>query len=85
MITVTNIRKSFGNLQVLKNLNFEISKGGIVAILGPNGSGKTTFLKILLGMVIPDGGHILSAKRYSWVSCIQKAHWLSAADCSFPG
>ncbi len=63
MITVTNIRKSFGKLQVLKNLNFEISKGGIVAILGPNGSGKTTFLKILLGMVIPDGGHIFYQQK----------------------
>ena len=59
MIHVKNIKKSFGKLPVLNDLNFDISKPGIFAILGPNGSGKTTFLKSLLGMVIPDGGEIL--------------------------
>ena len=56
---VQNIQKSFGKLQVLDRVSFDITKGGIVAILGPNGSGKTTFLKILLGMVIADYGSIL--------------------------
>ena len=59
MIQVQNIQKSFGKLQVLDRVSFDITKGGIVAILGPNGSGKTTFLKILLGMVIADYGSIL--------------------------
>lgn len=59
MITVSNIQKSFGKLTVLDDISFEVNKGGIIAILGPNGSGKTTFLKILLGMVIADGGKIL--------------------------
>ncbi len=63
MITVSNIKKSFGRLQVLDDISFKVDKGGIIAILGPNGSGKTTFLKILLGMVIADGGKILYQKR----------------------
>ena len=63
MIIVSNIKKSFGKLQVLDDISFEVNKGGIVAILGPNGSGKTTFLKILLGMVIADGGKILYKEK----------------------
>ncbi|XOV91256.1 MAG: ABC transporter ATP-binding protein [Bacteroidota bacterium] len=63
MIEVKNIKKSFGKLQVLDDISFDVSKGGIVAILGPNGSGKTTFLKILLGMVIPDQGKIYYQKK----------------------
>lgn len=59
MIQVKELSKSFGKLQVLDSISFDINQGGIFAILGPNGSGKTTFLKILLGMVIPDGGKIL--------------------------
>lgn len=58
MIKVENLSKSFGKLRVLDNFSLEINTGGIYAILGPNGSGKTTFLKILLGMVLPDMGKI---------------------------
>jgi len=58
MIAIKNIKKSFGKLKVLSDVSFELGKGGIYAILGPNGSGKTTFLKILLGMVLPDKGEI---------------------------
>lgn len=58
MITIQNLNKKFGKLQVLNNLNLEIETGGVFAILGPNGSGKTTLLKCLLGMVIPDSGFI---------------------------
>ncbi len=58
MIRAQHIKKNFGKLLVLDDISLEINQGGIVAILGPNGSGKTTFLKILLGMVIPDGGEM---------------------------
>ncbi len=58
MIAVKNLRKSFGKLTVLEDLTLDLNQGGIYAILGPNGSGKTTFLKVLLGMVLPDKGTI---------------------------
>lgn len=58
MISILNIQKSFSKLKVLEDISFDISEGGIYAVLGPNGSGKTTFLKIMLGMVIPDAGSI---------------------------
>jgi Cu-processing system ATP-binding protein len=58
MITIDNLTKSFGKLQVLKGISLEFKSQGIYTILGPNGSGKTTLIKCLLGMVIPDGGVI---------------------------
>lgn len=58
MIEVKNLYKVFGKNQVLDGLDLEIEGGGIFAVLGPNGSGKTTFIKCLLGMVLPDKGSI---------------------------
>ncbi|MDH5719025.1 MAG: ABC transporter ATP-binding protein [Spirochaetia bacterium] len=59
MIEFKNLKKSFGRLNALEDINLKISKKGVFAILGPNGSGKTTLIKCILGMVIPDQGSIL--------------------------
>lgn len=58
MITIENLQKSFGKLEVLKGINLEFQRPGITAILGPNGSGKTTLIKSILGMALPDSGRI---------------------------
>jgi len=58
LITIKNLKKSFGKNLVLKGINLELNKGTIVAIMGPNGSGKTTLLKSILGLVKPDSGEI---------------------------
>ncbi len=58
MIIATNVNKSFGRLQALNNVSVTCSKGQCIALIGPNGSGKTTFIKCLLGMVVPDSGFI---------------------------
>ena len=58
MITATHINKSFGDLQVLKNVNLEIRKGEIVSIIGPSGAGKTTLLQIIGTLDKPDSGEV---------------------------
>ncbi|MDE0561985.1 ABC transporter ATP-binding protein, partial [Algoriphagus sp. NF] len=58
MISVKNISKRFGKLQVLNDFNLEFEFGNSYALMGPNGSGKTTLIKTILGMVIPDSGEI---------------------------
>ena len=58
MIEFKDVHKKYGKLEVLKGVNFTIKDGGIIAILGPNGSGKTTSMKSFLGMVIPTKGDI---------------------------
>lgn len=59
MIKVQGINKSFGTLQVLKNIDLTISKGEIVSIVGPSGAGKTTLLQIMGTLDKPDSGKII--------------------------
>jgi Cu-processing system ATP-binding protein len=58
MIRIENLHKKFGKLKVLDGVSFSASSNGVIAVLGPNGSGKTTILKSILGMVLPDQGEI---------------------------
>lgn len=58
MISLENITKSFGTLQVLKGINLEIDKGEIVSIVGPSGAGKTTLLQIMGTLDKPDEGRV---------------------------
>lgn len=59
MIQVKNIKKKFGKLEVLKDINLDIKKGEIVAILGPSGSGKSTLLRCLNLLEKPNNGEII--------------------------
>lgn len=58
MLKATGIRKSYGNLQILKGVNFEVQKGEIVSIIGPSGAGKSTLLHILGTLDKPDVGSV---------------------------
>lgn len=58
MVEISNLYKRFDKNDVLNGIDLNISEGGIFAVLGPNGSGKTTIIKSILGMVIPDKGTI---------------------------
>lgn len=59
MIDVINLKKDFGEIQVLKGIDITINKGDIVAVLGPSGSGKSTFLRCLNCMEDPTSGSII--------------------------
>ena len=59
MIQVRDISKSYGNLQVLSDINLDIMKSEIVSIVGPSGAGKTTLLQIIGTLERPDSGKVL--------------------------
>lgn len=58
MIIASNVSKKFGKLKVLDNITVNCTKGECIALIGPNGCGKTTFIKSILGMVVCDSGFI---------------------------
>tara|TARA_Y100000590_G_scaffold454442_1_gene601272 strand:+ start:630 stop:1352 length:723 start_codon:yes stop_codon:yes gene_type:complete len=58
-IKVINLKKSFGLKEAVKNVNFEIRENEIIGLLGPNGSGKTTTIGMILGLLKPSGGDVL--------------------------
>ncbi len=59
MIQVRNIRKSFGNLEVLKGIDLDIERGKVVSIVGASGAGKTTLLQIMGTLDKPDSGSVV--------------------------
>jgi putative lysine transport system ATP-binding protein len=59
VIKVVNLKKSFGNNEILKGIDFTVKKGETVSIIGPSGSGKSTFLRCLNLLEFPDSGQIL--------------------------
>lgn len=58
-IKAVDIKKSYGDLEVLRCVNFTILRGEKIAFVGPNGSGKSTFIKILMDMIKPDSGQVI--------------------------
>jgi ATP-binding cassette, subfamily F, member 3 len=61
MLQVSNISKHYGDIQVLKGVSFTINQGDRVGLIGPNGCGKTTLMRILVGEELPDTGAIALA------------------------
>jgi putative spermidine/putrescine transport system ATP-binding protein len=58
-VTVMNLSKSFGKTSVLQNVGFSVDEDEIVVLLGASGSGKTTILRIIAGLEMPDSGHVV--------------------------
>ena len=58
MLTIKNLRKRYGNFQALDGLNLEVADGELFGFVGPTGAGKTTTLKILAGLLVPDEGAV---------------------------
>lgn len=57
-LKIEKLSKSFGGLKAVNNLDFQINEGEIIGIIGPNGSGKTTFLNLITGFLKPNSGSI---------------------------
>jgi ABC-type multidrug transport system ATPase subunit len=60
VLTISGLTKHFGRIRAVNNLNLEVKRGQVFGMLGPNGSGKTTTLGMLMGVIIPTSG------TYSW-------------------
>jgi len=58
LLQVTRLSKSFGGVQAIINVSFELTQGEILGVIGPNGSGKTTLVNLITGFVKPDKGTI---------------------------
>jgi polar amino acid transport system ATP-binding protein len=58
IVRIQNLRKVFGNLEVLKDIDFDVMKSEVVVILGPSGSGKSTMLRCINLLETPTSGHI---------------------------
>jgi len=59
IIKVSHVYKSYGDVKALRNFSVKVNPGQVMGILGPNGSGKTSALAVMLGVVIPDEGEVL--------------------------
>jgi ATPase subunit of ABC transporter with duplicated ATPase domains len=68
ILQVLNLEKTYGEQLLFKDVNFEVHRGDRIAILGPNGCGKTTLLRVLLGDELPDHGSATWSKSASFTS-----------------
>lgn len=59
MIEIKDISKSFGKLSVLRGIDLNLNRGQCIALIGPNGCGKTTLIKIILSMVMANNGEVI--------------------------
>ncbi|MCX7548704.1 ATP-binding cassette domain-containing protein [Xanthomarina sp. F1114] len=86
MIEVKNIHKSFGDAHILKGISTTFEKGKTSLVIGQSGSGKTVFLKCLLGLFQPEEGSILyDGSIYSEMNTDQKRHLRSEIGMVFQG
>ena len=63
MLSVRHLNKSFGGLQAITNLSFDVEPGEIVSVIGPNGAGKTTLFNLITGVYTPSSGDVLLEDR----------------------
>jgi len=90
VIRCEGLTKYYGNLPALYNVNMTLESGRIVGLLGPNGSGKTTFIKLLNGLLTPSQGKLTicgmapSPETKAWVAylpdCVYLNNWMSVEE-----
>jgi len=74
LLKAVGLRKSFGDREVVKGVDLEVSRGEIVGLLGPNGAGKTTTFYMITGLIRPDGGKIyLDGEDLTQLAMYQRA------------
>src|SRR3982751_4091419 len=82
MLQAKGIDFSYGQLQVLFDVDFTVDDGEMVALLGTNGAGKSTLLKVISGIGLPSSGGCRSASRRSLAVGPSSAPWTSWTTCA---
>lgn len=73
MIQINNLNKSYGNKKILSDINLSIDRGGMTAILGVNGAGKSTMIDLILGFINSDSGQIIFDSKLKLGVVFQKS------------
>lgn len=79
-ITVNRVCKSYGGEQVLSDISFTAPAGAVTCLMAPSGRGKTTLLRILLGLERPDSGAVEPAEHCRWSAVFQEDRLLEQLD-----
>ncbi|WP_209121133.1 ABC transporter ATP-binding protein [Alkalihalobacillus sp. BA299] len=83
-VTMKNVSKSFGNKVVLDNINFSAEEGRIYGLIGPSGAGKTTLVKMIVGMDIPDKGSVqVLDKKIPNLKLLQEIGYMAQSDALY--
>jgi branched-chain amino acid transport system ATP-binding protein len=79
ILTLSDVRKNFGEVKAVNGVSFQLSEGEIIGILGPNGAGKTTLINLISGELLPDAGRIVYRGRNITFSPIYERRRLGIA------
>ncbi|MCB0868559.1 MAG: ABC transporter ATP-binding protein [Solirubrobacterales bacterium] len=83
-VTARGLSHSFGSLEVLDGIGFEIGPGEVLALAGPSGCGKSTVLEITGGLLEPSGGSIEVSGRSAGSERLASCAWMPQRDCLLP-
>jgi zinc transport system ATP-binding protein len=88
-VKVRRVSHAYGNVEALRDVSFEVAKGDLIAMVGPNGGGKSTLVKVVLGLLVPNDGECElfcqpSARFREWSKVAYVPQHAAAFDSQFP-
>ena len=79
-LIIRGVSKAFGEKKVLRDVNLTVEEGELVAVMGPSGEGKTTLLRLLMGLEKPDSGELLGLDGKKIAPVFQEDRLIEAMD-----